>query len=318
MSKRILVTGASGFIGKNIVSYAQTQGFEVLTWKHGTHIKVENIYGVVYCAGMAHKMENSSFDALDDYLDANCHTTIKFAKKALEAGVKKFIYLSTIKVLGDVRGSASMKIYTEEDTCAPNDSYSQSKYDTEKALYELFSESKSECIILRPPMVYGPGNKGNMLTLLKCASKGIILPLGAVVGKRSMVYVGNISDALIQILNENTSHLPNVRSYFINDGLDITSAELYDHISQNFYGKSGVFYFPEKVLKIMAAIGSCFESVTSVKLPINSGVISRLFDAYQISSNKFKRDYNWEPKFSVKESLAETVRWYKESSLGKK
>jgi UDP-glucose 4-epimerase len=159
-------------------------------------------------------------------------------------------------------------------------------------------------------MVYGENNKGNMLPLLKAASKKIPLPLSAAKGKRSMIYVGNILSAILKIIQDNSSLRKPIQTYFLNDGFDLTSAELYSSIYQSMHGKPGLFYVPEFLFRLMGKMGPGLEFLIKRKFPISSDVISRLFDEYRFSSKAFTNEYNWQPPYTPKQGIEKMVNWY--------
>lgn len=143
---------------------------------------------VAHLAVCVHQMKENATNPLDKYREANRDFTLKLASMTLEAGVRNFVYASTVKVVGE--GGQTTEPLTEDTPFASEDPYGVSKMEAEKGLFELFSkQTNARCTIFRLPMVYGPGNKVNMLTLLKVAKMGVPLPLGAASGKRSMAYV---------------------------------------------------------------------------------------------------------------------------------
>jgi nucleoside-diphosphate-sugar epimerase len=364
---KTLITGADGFIGLELLNEISLAGIssKAIIREESHRTKLESftkdillgeianfldskaifsgIDGVVHLAGRAHKMNDQSGNPLVEYRNVNRDLTLNLAQASLKAGVKKFVFISSVKVVGDGRqkrgsrqwilGSIQQdkkkerlktgnrrnkempKVFTENEECKPDDPYGISKWEAEQELTRLFStQSDAQCIILRLPMVYGPGNKGNMLTFLKAASKGIPLPIKAARAKRSMIYVKNVCDAILKILQNEASCRPSVQTYFINDGQDITSGELYSIISQAYNGQKGVFLMPEGLFRLGGITGSWLEKIFDKKLLLNKELVSRLFDEYRFSSESFCRDYDWKPPHTLEQGIKDTVSWHKSLS----
>ncbi|MBF0236062.1 MAG: NAD-dependent epimerase/dehydratase family protein [SAR324 cluster bacterium] len=305
----ICITGSNGFIGKCLMEEASVLNFSTYVWTKNEPDKLGHSQAIVHLAARVHQMKDFSFNPLQEFHQANCGLTLDLAKNGLEAGIKKFLFLSSVKIMGE--NPIQQTIYTEQDIPFPDDPYGISKWEAEQGLLELFTQqSNAQCIILRLPMVYGPGNKGNMLPLLKAVSRGIPLPFGSTKGKRSMIYVKNVCDAILTILQDSTPNRPPVQTYFINDNNDLTSGELYSLISQAYTGKKGVFSLPEILFRFGGEVGSRFEKLFGKRVPINNEIVSRLFDPYRFSCEKFCKDYDWTPPYTPEEGIRETVRWY--------
>lgn len=314
---KTLITGASGFIGRHLLramqrdnlssrAHYRTQGMsdfltpytsDIATGPIEEAIKKEKlldgISSVVHLASRVHQMHEKSTALFDQYRKTNRDLTIELARVSLAIPVKKFIFVSTVKAVGH-----------------PNDPYGVSKAEAERGLLALFSrQSTTQCIILRLPLVYGPDNKGNMLSLLHAASRGIPLPIGSATGKRSMIYVKNTCDAIIRVIKDDRTDRPTERTYIINDTIDLTSAELYSMIYRAFRGKKGVFPFPESLFRWGGNIGSMLERLFGLNLPLDQDVVSRLFDEYCFSSTPFCQDYQWQPPYTPEQGIHETVEW---------
>ncbi len=329
-SNYTLITGANGFIGCALtkqLSNAHLSAKAIVRNENGKSLlepftkdvfcgsieqSIESndaftgVSTVVHLAARVHRMNESGMDGMEEARSINRDLTIKLARASLKEGVKKFIFISTVKVMGDTASNV------HQDLAQPDDPYGISKWEAEEELRKMFeAQSDAQCIILRLPMVYGPGNKGNMLTLLKAASKNKRLPLGATKGKRSMIYIENVCDAILKIISDETSGRPVVQTYAINDGVDMTSGELYSLIYRTFHNNDGIYSVPESLLRFCGSIGSLLWKLSGKKLPVNNGVISRLFDEYRFSSELFSREYNWSAPFTPEEGIRRTVNWYK-------
>ena len=313
----VFVTGANGFIGKALKRDAPENikivGIDREELSGPTYEnKIEKGSSVIHLAARVHIMKETSTDPQEEYRKVNRDMTVNLAKAALVAGVRNFMFISTVAVFGRFRGG----YVDDNEQVRPDDPYGISKAEAETALEELFSgQSASQCIILRIPMVYGIENKGNMLPLLKAASMGIPLPLKAARRKRSMLYVRNLCDAIYTSINSPITFPLKTRYYFVNDGNDLTSSELYSAVYRAYSGRKGVFWAPELLLRVGGVIGSQLNRIPGVNLPLNKEVISRLFDEYRFSSDTFRSDYGWMPPYTTMNGVRETVAWH--SSLNK-
>jgi nucleoside-diphosphate-sugar epimerase len=317
----VAITGANGFIGRHLCARLGTRGFHIKALMRSSPGGLEKssrtsiIQGdmervmdvpdffegtstVIHCAAKVHEMGKTGGCQLEEYRKENTAHTLALARKCIEKGVGTFIFFSTVKVFGDA--PVVSRPLTEDDAPPPSDPYGISKLEAEQGLFDLFkSQRSSHCIVLRLPMVYGPGNKGNMRALLKAASWRVPLPLKGATGKRSMVYVGNIGDAVCTILGSDPRP-GGFELYILTDTVDYTSRELYSGLYRELNARSGVFFVPPRLLKTIAAF-----------FPNGSSVIARLFDEYRFSCDKFVQAYGWKPSFHLSKGLRDTAQWYK-------
>ena len=305
-NNQVCLTGASGFIGSQLSPFLNQNLIDGFHWERSDPLNFNQSSVLIHLAGRAHQMKDTSRNPLQNFREVNRDLTVSLAQQAMKTKLKKFVFISTVKVIGEKPGSYNLK-----SPCFPKEPYGISKWEAEQELGKLFSnQTKTQCIILRLPMVYGENNKGNMLPLLKAASKKMPLPLSAAKGKRSMIYVGNILSAINTIIKNDPPHRKPIQTYFLNDGYDLTGAELYSLIYQSMHDKSGLFYFPELLFRLSGYIGSRLEHFSKRKFPISKDVISRLFDEYRFSSKAFYKDYAWRPPFTPAEGIKNTVKWY--------
>jgi nucleoside-diphosphate-sugar epimerase len=317
----IAITGANGFVGGHLCARLSAEGFFIKALVRSAPGDLEKLSNasiiksdmehildtkgffkgcsmVIHCAAKVHEMGKTGAPQLEEYRKENTTNTVALARKCLKEGVRTFIFFSTVKVFGDAPGIA--KVLTEDDEPRPSDPYGISKYEAEQGLRDLFkSQHNARCVIVRLPMVYGPGNKGNMRTLLKAASRRVPLPLKGATGKRSMIYVKNIGDAVCKIL-ESGSPADGFELYTLTDSVDYTTRDLYSILYSEINKKSGVFFIPPILLKTIAHL-----------FPGGKSVIARLFDEYRFSCDKFMQTYSWKPLFTFKEGLRDTAQWYK-------
>ncbi len=326
---RLFITGATGFIGASLLAYEKFGHHELVCLVRpdsrgipispNNHLKVhrglvsatdlKGCDAVIFLAGRAHIMRDSATDPLTENRAVNRDLALALAAMAIEASVPKYIYLSSVKAFGEASAVVGT-VVGENDPSSPKDPYGISKREAEEGLARLYGGRHGvHCVVLRIPMVYGPGNKGNMLSLLKSASRGHRLPLGAAKRKRSMLYVENLCDAIVTILNRRS--LSGIATYYLTDGDDMTSAGLYEEIYSAFGGHKGTYYMPEGIFRFVGIIGSACERFLGQSVPINAGVVSRLFNEFRFSSEKFRSDYGWQPPVSFREGVRKTVKWFR-------
>lgn len=315
MNDRILVSGANGFVGRALCVEAKRRGMAVRGAVR-THSNlpsgVENLTigaiddetdwtaalrdvdVVIHLAARVHIMRESVSDPLAEFLKVNLEGTAHLARQAARAGVRRFVYVSSIKVNGEE--TQGRHPFTELDEPAPQDPYAISKWEAEKALWQVAKETSLEVIIVRSPLVYGPGVGGNFIGLFAAADKGIPLPLGGADNARSLIYVGNLVDALITCAMHSSAA---GQTYLVSDGKPISTANLADKIFQVLGRRSRSFVFPLVLLRIAAALLG------------RSNQIDRLFGSLQINDRKIRRELNWTPPYSLEFGLRATAEWYR-------
>ena len=228
-----------------------------------------------------------------DFLKVNLHGTENLAEHAVQAGVKRFVYVSSIKVNGEeTQGQHS---YTEQDVPAPHDPYGISKWEAEQALQRIMQGTDLEVVIVRPPLVYGPGVKGNFISLMMAINKGMPLPLAGANNMRSLIYVGNLVDVLITC----ATHSAAVgQTYLVRDGEDISTAVLVEKIAVALGCKSRSFYFPLGLLRLVAAMLG------------RSDQVARLFGSLRVSDAKIRSELGWIQPYTLEQGLHVTTNWY--------
>lgn len=248
---------------------------------------------IVHLAARVHIMKDTSADPLSEFRKMNVAATEHLAKMAAQTGVKRFIFLSTIKVNGE---QTKDEPFHETDLPHPEDAYAISKWEAEQALHKISDETGLEVVILRPPLVYGPGVKANFLRLLQLVDRNIPLPFQNSYNKRSLIYLGNLVDAII-----NCCINPNAKgeTFLVSDGEDVSTSELIKIIASGMNKKDKLFIFPQPLLKMMGTLIGKKE------------VLDRLFGSLCIDSCKIRKVLNWNPPFSMREGINETIKWYK-------
>jgi nucleoside-diphosphate-sugar epimerase len=314
---KYLITGANGFLGSAIVDRLQLEDdaelhLAVRRFDHEVLERVSVHSGldlqdldswdmalfdvdiVIHAAARVHVMADAAIDPLHEYYVLNTMATQELAKKSAAAGVKRFIYISTIKVNGDQ--TLGGRKFTPEDIPNPSDDYAKSKHEAEECLMRISKESKMEVVIVRPVLVYGPGVKGNFLSLINFIYKEIPIPLGLVKNFRSIVAIDNLVDFILRC----SQHPAAVNQIFlISDGEDLSTPQLINRISFAMGIKSKLVKIPLWLL------------VTSLKLIRKERYSKRLLNSLQVDISKSRQLLGWKPPATIDESLAKTIKEYK-------
>lgn len=308
----VLVTGASGFVGAALCASLQSSNWCVLgavrklnqakphrkiTYKEVVtgDISIEtdwleslrDVTHVVHLAARVHVMHDISGDPIAEFRKINVAATVKLAEQAASVGVRRFIYLSSIKVNGEFTEAGQP--FTADDTTAPEDPYGISKFEAEEALRQIAYKTGMEVIIIRPPLVYGPGVKANFESMMRWLKRGVPLPLGALTqNKRSMVALGNLVDLIAVCLNHPAAAN---QTFLVSDGEDLSTADLLQRTSAALGVNARLFSVPPIVLKLLA------------KLLRKEAVYQRLCGSLQIDMTKTQQLLHWKPPLSVEKGL---------------
>lgn len=298
----ILVTGASGFIGRSLL--ASLDQVAVKTIGRISVLGVQNhmqatiapdtdygdfLVGVtclIHCAARVHVMNEASANLLNEFRRTNVDATVNLARKAAQAGVKRFIFISSIKVNGE--STTNKAAFTPDDQSDPQDPYGQSKHEAEVALRHLAQETGLEVVIIRPPMVYGPGVKGNMHSLIQLVSKGVPLPFGGINNARSLVSVDNLV-SLIRVAIEHPKAAN--QTFLVSDGEDLSTSAIFRYIALAMNKRLMLIPAPVKM------ISSTFKMLGKGK------VADRLFGSLEVDISKTRKMLKWEPQISVEEGF---------------
>jgi nucleoside-diphosphate-sugar epimerase len=310
LESRVVLTGANGFVGRHLADTLMCRGFDFLALSRVSCtadypcLTIESLgnvdamkaalsgYSVViHTAARAHVMQDSVSDPIAEYRRVNTQITLDLAKAAVAAGVRRFIFISSIKVHGEATALGSP--YRASDTLMPDDPYGMSKLEAEQGLMKLAGETGLEVVIIRPPLVYGPGVKGNFATLIKLMSKGLPLPLGAIDNKRSLVGIDNLVDLIIRCID----HPAAANQVFLaGDGEDLSTTELLRGVAEAI-GR------PAHLIPVPAALLSLGATLLGKR-----AVAQRLLGSLQVDISKARELLGWEPPMSVKEGLRRCVR----------
>ncbi len=305
----LLVTGATGFIGNKLCQALSMRGDAVVAVAR-MQVNIDNnitvinkvlskdtdwqdclkdIDVVIHLAGRAHVMKDVSENPYQAYADINIHATKHLAKQAALSGVKRFIFLSSVKVNGERTKDVA---FSETDSPQPEDDYGKTKYEAEKALNQVSKDTEMEVVIIRPPLVYGEGVKANFKSLIKLAQLNIPLPFGGIYNKRSLVYIENLIDFILLC-----SHHPNAanQTFLISDDEDVSTSQLIKHIKDASGKHHLLLPIPQGLLRFM------------FKLMGKSTLSDRLCTNLQVDISKAKTLLNWKPAYTVKEGIERTV-----------
>lgn len=252
---------------------------------------------IIHLAGRVHQMGESSADPLAVYRKINVAATVDLAIAAAAAGVKRFIFVSTIKVNGDwTRGQP----FRSDDIPQPGDAYAQSKWEAEQALLTQGLATGMEIVIIRPPLVYGPGVRANFLRLMQLVHSGIPLPLGAVRNVRSLVALDNLVDFLLLCA---TVPAAAGKTFLISDQQDVSTPDLIRIIAQAMHTPARLLSAPPSWLSTVA------------KLAGRAAAAERLLGSLQVDASPASRLLGWSPKVSVEEGIRRTVNYYFPQSI---
>jgi len=238
-------------------------------------------------------MNGSGADSAAEFQLANLEASRTLAQAAVRAGVKRFIFISTVKVIGEFTKPGES--WTESTKCKPIDAYSRSKLNAEAALWKISRETLLEIVVLRLPLIYGPGVKANFFRLIQAADRGLPLPIAAIKNKRSLLYVGNLVDAILACL---THPKATNESFLVSDGGGHSTPELVRGIAAKLGKPSRLIPFPENALRLTG------------KILRKSSTIDRLQNSLLIDSSKIQNMLDWHPPFTFEEGLTATVNWY--------
>ncbi|WP_444939332.1 UDP-glucose 4-epimerase family protein [Microbulbifer sp. JMSA002] len=306
MEERVLLTGASGFIGSALLSALRSKRVKVLPVyrqevEGGLYVPridaetdwgstLNNIDVVIHTAARVHVMQESAVDPLAEFRKVNLEGTLQLARQAASSGVKRFIFLSSIKVNGE--STTGRGPFTAEEPSNPVDPYGISKKEAEDALLALAEETGLEVVVIRPPLVYGPGVKANFQSMMRWLQKGIPLPLGSINNRRSLVSVYNLID-LITVCIEH----PNARNqvFLVSDGLDMSITDLLRRLSRSLRCRALLMPVPASVL------------IFTLSLLGKRAVADRLCGSLQVDIGKTMNLLDWQPPVSVEEGLAKTA-----------
>lgn len=311
---KILVTGATGFIGSHLIADPGLGGHDIVcpvrkqdALPQANHIHplpyagleaksdwgeaLQGCDAVIHLAARAHVMQESARDPLAEFRRINVDGTLSLARQALRQGVRRFIYVSSIGVNGEQTADHPFSAF---DAPAPASPYAISKYEAECRLRDL-AQDKMELVIVRPPLVYGPGVPGNFLRLMQAVRRGLPLPLGAVDNRRSLVYVNNLTDLLIACL---THPRATEQVWLVSDNHDFSTPELIRRLAEAMHARIWLAPIPPALLTAGAALLG------------KRAQLNKLTGSLQVDIRQTLHLLNWTPPHSAQEGISATARFF--------
>jgi nucleoside-diphosphate-sugar epimerase len=305
--QRMLVTGANGFVGRALCTEAVTRSWSV---RGVTRVRcdlpnmveslaVGGIDGdtnwrdavvgcdvVIHLAARVHVMQEATANPLEEFRRVNVQGTLNLARQAAAAGVSRFVFVSSIKVNGEATQLGHP--FAADDAPAPLDAYGVSKREAEQGLREIAAQTGMEVVIIRPPLVYGPGVKANFAAMMRWLKRGVPLPLGAIHNQRSLVAQGNLVDLIVVCLTHPDAAN---QTFLVSDGEDVSTTELLRRMGQAMGRPARLIPVPARWLKLAAALVG------------KQDVAQRLCGSLQVDIEKTRRLLGWTPPLSLDEGL---------------
>lgn len=312
MSLRVLVTGASGFVGRAFSEECAKRGHEVLVALRTAQAfdgsvtpivvgdiadktdwlqALQGVDAVVHLAARTSVSREDGDDVLRAFRRVNAQATLELARQAVQAGVKRFVFLSSVKVNGELTPPG--RAFTPDDEPAPEDAYGISKLEAEKALRDVCSETGMEFVVIRPPLVYGPGVRGNFQAMVRAIRRGIPLPLGAVNNRRSLVALDNLVDLILVCL----AHPAAANQVFMAaDGEVVSSSDLLRKIAAAYGVPARLLPVPAGLLRLCATVLG------------KRAAADRLLGSLAVDASKTRDMLGWTPVVSMDEQLKKLAR----------
>lgn len=310
---KALVTGASGFVGNATCARLVAQGMDVIgTVRHpptrpllGVDYRIvgdldantdwrdalTGVDTIVHCAARVHVMQETAVDPLVAFRTANVAGTEQLARQAAAAGIRRFIFLSSVKV----NGEGGLVAYRETDLPVPKDVYGTSKHEAELGLREIKAETGMELVVVRPTLIYGPGVKANFQALMRALMRGIPLPLGAIHNRRSLLALDNVVDLIVTCIKHPAAAN---ETFLVSDGEDLSTTELIRRLARAIGRPARLIPMPTTVLMAGATLLGKRE------------VAKRLCGTLQVDITKVREVLGWAPPVSVDEGLRQTAEYY--------
>lgn len=308
---QVLVTGANGFVGRSLCLALADDGHKVLEAVRSLDKQIigvdqvlitsigktadwssalQNVDVVVHLAARVHVMNEVADDALAEFRKVNVEGTLNLANQAAKAGVKRFVFVSSIKVNGE--HTLADCPFTANDDANPKDPYGISKHEAEQGLFLIAQQTGMEVVIIRPPLVYGAGVKANFASMMRVVKRGIPLPLGAIHNKRSFVYIGNLVSLIVRCIDHPAAAN---QVFLVSDGCDLSTTELLQKCAVALDVKARLLPVPQKLLAF------------SLALLGKRAVAQRLCGNLQVDINKARILLDWVPPVSVEDGLKATA-----------
>lgn len=322
---RILVTGATGFVGRHLLPALVHSGHLVRATRRpgrtapsgetlaewvdlddvasGTEWSgaVQGVDAVIHLLGLAHQIGPGAETRESEFHRVNATASERLAEAARRAGVHRLVMVSSIAALGPYRGTP----FTEASPCLPDTAYGRSKYEGEVAVQRVLADGPTDWCVLRPPLIYGPGNPGNMARLLRLIKRGLPLPLGRVEACRSYLYVGNLTDLLIRCLAHPGASR---RVFVVDDGAAVATQALVQLLAAYTGRAARLWPVPLPVLRALGRAGDCLQRILGRSVGIDSYSIDRLLGSLVVDARAVRDTLDWTPPYGPEVGLRLTVQ----------
>jgi len=321
---KILITGASGFIGHHLSKYLISKGFYVIgtynkrkphiihnsflpLYIRDAHSKnswvsiVSSVDYVIHLIGKAHVFDKKNKGLLKEFREVNVEITRALATSCFEAKkLKKIIYVSSVSAVA----SSSTLPLKDDSVWRPDTEYGLTKHEAEKTLEEVLGDSKAWCI-LRPPSIYGPGDPGNLSRLINLIKKSVPLPFRNVENKRSFLFIGNFNATVYRLILRDDIRF---KKYLIADNEIISTPGLLKLIAKILNKRVFLFYFPKELILRLGDICDYLKVLTRMDIGFNSYAVERLLGSLFIDNSRIKKELSFDLPFSLREGLKETLK----------
>jgi nucleoside-diphosphate-sugar epimerase len=312
----VLVTGATGFLGNAVLARCGTDSnfqlrgssrrdtckllpgietalvadlAESTDWSRA----LRGVEAVVHTAARVHVMHDTASDSLAEFRRVNVAGTLNLARQAAAAGVRRFVFISSIKVNGEQ--TAHGRVFAAGDVPAPSKAYGMSKHEAEQGLRRLAATTGLEVVIIRPVLVYGPGVKGNFLSMMRWVHNGMPLPLGAIHNRRSLVALDNLTDLIVTCLRHPAAAN---QTFLVSDGEDVSTTVLLRRVAVSMGVAARLIPIPESVLS------------ATMRLFQKAEMAQRLCASLEVNIGKTRQQLDWTPSVNMDYALCQTARWF--------
>ena len=328
--RTVLVTGAGGFLGRHVSAAFAAAGDRVrgavrspgaalapgveaalvpdLLDRAAVRAAVQGVDAVVHLAARVHVMRDTSADPLAEFRRVNVEGTRVLLEEASAAGVRDFVLASSVKAVGE-GGEAP---YDERTPAAPQDPYGVSKLEAERLVLDAAPGDGMRRVVLRLPLVYGPGVRANMLSLFRLVDRGLPLPLGAVRNRRSLAYTGNVAAAFRHVV---ACDAADGQAFFVSDGADVSTPELIRHVASALGRPARLVPVPQGAFRAAGRAGDLLARM--LPFPLTTAAVHRLLGSLAVDSSGLARVTGFAPPFTMAQGMSDTAAWFRAEAPGK-